>query len=320
MESSIHASVLLKETLEGLKVAQSPDGIFLDATCGLGGHTEAILEASGPRGRVLAIDRDPAAIEIASGRLMRFGDRVEIVEGHFSDLRVYAEASDHFPADGLVADLGVSSLQLDDPRRGFSFRAAGPLDMRMGPKVGTTAAELLESFDVPGLMRVLRDFGEVKRPKEMAYAILRARDEDKLATTADLVKVIERVMGGRKTTPIHPATRAFQAIRIAVNRELEELEKLLEVLPELVRPGGRVAVISFHSLEDRLVKHSFLDPPPEPQPYGLPVEPVRKRGPWEVLTKKPMTASKEELMANPRARSAKLRIAERREDADDAQG
>ena len=307
---AIHASVLLDEVVSGLAVR--PGGVYLDATCGLGGHTKALLEASAPDGRVLAVDRDPSAIEIASGLLAPYGDRVTIVEGDFSDLRVYAEASDHFPADGLVADLGVSSLQLDDPRRGFSFKKSGPLDMRMGPKVGSTAAELLEVFDWRSLMEVLKDFGEVQRPRQVAEAIIAARDAGRLRTTADLAAAVQVAIGGRKTTPIHPATRAFQAIRIAVNRELEELAGLLEAAPDLVVPGGRIAIISFHSLEDRLAKRAFEDPPPLPQPHRLPVEPKRVKGPWEAVTKKPVVPSAREVAANPRSRSAKLRVARRR--------
>lgn len=309
MPGDIHQSVLLQEVVEGL--VPTSDGIYLDATCGLGGHTEAILEASAPGGRVLAIDRDPAAIELASGRLSRFGDRVTLVEGDFSELRTYAEASDHFPADGLVADLGVSSLQLDDAERGFSFRRSGPLDMRMGPGVGQTAAELLESFEADELRQVLKDFGEIARAKPIADAIIAARDAGQLRTTADLAQIVDR-FSGRKTTPIHPATRAFQAIRIAVNRELDELEKLLAELPALLKPGGRAAIISFHSLEDRLVKRAFSDPEEDPHLAKLPIE--KKRGPFEQLTKKPITPSKQEVEANPRSRSAKLRIAERRAD------
>ncbi len=308
MDHEIHQSVLLEEAVAGLM--PRTDGIYLDATCGLGGHTEALLEASSPGGRVLAIDRDPAAIELATGRLSRFGDRVTLVEGDFSELRIYAEASDHFPADGVIADLGVSSLQLDDAERGFSFRSSGPLDMRMGPRVGATAAELLESFTIEELAAVLREFGEIARPKHVANAILIARDAGKLNTTADLAEVIDLVGGGKKPSQIHPATRAFQAIRIAVNRELEELAGLLQVLPELLRPGGRAAIISFHSLEDRLVKRAFADPEEDPELARLPIE--KKRGPFFAITKKPITPSSEEVKANPRSRSAKLRLAERR--------
>lgn len=307
---SIHASVLLEETVSA--IAPKPGGTYIDVTCGLGGHTEALLVASAPTGRVLAVDRDPAAIQLARGRLFEHGARVTLVEGDFSDVRVYAEASDHFPADGVVADLGVSSLQLDDPARGFSFTRDGPLDMRMGPRVGATAAELLERFDVSELTRILRDFGEERRAHRIAKAIVEARDQGGLSGTGALAEVIERVLGGRKASPVHPATRAFQAVRIAVNRELDELEQLLSVLPELVVPGGRAAIISFHSLEDRLVKRAFGPPEADPVPPGLPIEPKRVLGPWKALTKKPIVPSKAEVEANPRARSAKLRVAERR--------
>ena len=310
MSAGIHASVLLDEVIDGL--APATGGVYLDCTCGLGGHTEAIADRCAPDGRVLAVDRDPKALALAAGRLGRFGDRVTLVEGSFSDVADYVGASDHQPLDGVVADLGVSSLQLDDADRGFSFSREGPLDMRMGPSVGPTAAELLESFDRKSLSTILREFGEVGRPRQLAEAILTARDQGKLTTTKALADVIERATGGRRASPIHPATRAFQAIRIAVNRELDELSKLLSALAELVRPGGRVAVISFHSLEDRIVKRAFSDPDPLPQPAKLPVEPVRPKGPWQALTKKPIVPTPAEVQANPRSRSAKLRVAERR--------
>ena len=314
--TELHASVLLTESVRELRVA--PAGIYLDATVGLGGHTEALLEASAPDGRVLGVDRDPAALELASGRLARFGDRVTLVEGSFSDVAVYAQASDHFPLDGAIADLGVSSIQLDDPGRGFSFRAAGPLDMRMGPGVGSTAAELIENFDRAELTRVLREYGEVGRPRPLAEAILEARDEGRLVTTDDLARVVERVEGRPRNMTIHPATKAFQAIRIAVNRELDELGGLLHALASLVRPGGRVAIISFHSLEDRIVKTVFADPPVAPETRHLPIE--RPVGPWRALTRRPIVPTEREVRANPRARSAKLRVAERREDDASAEG
>lgn len=307
---TIHASVLLDETVSAL--LPTDGGLYIDVTCGLGGHTEALLERSGPTGRVLAVDRDPNAIELAKGRLQRFGDRATLVEGDFSDVRTYAEASDHFPADGVIADLGVSSLQLDNADRGFSFSRDGPLDMRMGPRVGATASELLEGFTISELTQILSEFGEERRAHRISRAIVEARDEGKLTSTGALAEVIERALGGRKASPIHPATRAFQAIRIAVNRELEELSGLLQALPGLLRPGGRAAIISFHSLEDRLVKHAFADPAPEPVPRGLPIEPKRVYGPWKALTKKPLLPKADETAQNPRARSAKLRIAERR--------
>lgn len=313
-QGKIHASVLLEEVVEAL--APHDGGLYIDVTCGLGGHAEAILDASSPGGRLLGIDRDPAAIELASGRLARFGRRVTLVQGSFSDVRVFAEADDIFPADGVVADLGVSSLQLDDAKRGFSFMRSGPLDMRMGPSVGATAAELIEALDVDDLASILQDFGEVKRARSIAAAIAAARDRGELDTTTELAAVIERACGGRKASPIHPATRAFQAVRIAVNRELEELEKLLAALPELTKPGGRAAIITFHSLEDRMVKRAFEGPRPVSLPRGLPVEAPNAPRPWRPLTKKPITPDEREIAANPRARSAKLRMAERRSEGD----
>lgn len=312
---SIHASVLLEEAVDALEPRDG--GRYVDATCGLGGHTERLLERSGPTGRVLGVDRDPAAIELSKGRLLRFGSRVSLVEGDFSDLPVYAEAEDMTPLDGAIADLGVSSLQLDEPGRGFSFMKDGPLDMRMGPGVGPTAAELLESFEVAELSAILRDFGEERHAHRIAKAIVNARDDGRLGSTSALAEVISAALGGRKASPIHPATRAFQAIRIAVNRELEELEKLLFGLAEIVRPGGRVAIIAFHSLEDRIVKQTFADPKPEPIPRGLPIEPVVVLGPWRALTKKPILPTEAERAKNPRARSAKMRVAERRADEEE---
>ena len=306
--ATLHQSVLLAEVVAEL--APVDGGTYIDATCGLGGHTEAILEACGPTGRVLAIDRDPRALELARGRLARFGSRVTLVEGDFSELRTYAEASDHFPVQGVVADLGVSSIQLDDGARGFSFSRPGPLDMRMGPRVGETAADLLERVDLDGLTRMLRELGEIERPRSMAQAILRARDDGRLSDTAELAKVIAAAGGGGRPSAIHPATRAFQAIRIAVNRELDELERLLEVLPQLLVPGGRAAIISFHSLEDRRVKQAFRDPEPDPALAHLPIDAVK--GPFVALTKRPIIPGDPEIARNPRARSAKLRVAERR--------
>jgi len=305
--AELHQSVLLEELVQHL--APRDGGVYVDATCGLGGHAEAVLAACGPTGRLLAIDRDPRALELARGRLAKFGDRATLVEGDFSDMRTFMEASDHFPADGVVADLGVSSIQLDDAERGFSFSRPGPLDMRMGPRVGETAAELLERFDAQQLSQIFRDYGEIERPGPIARAIVEARDAGKLGNTADLARVIAEHTYGRPTA-IHPATRAFQAIRIAVNRELDELDRLLGELPELLKPGGRAAIISFHSLEDRRVKNAFRDPEPDPALRMMPVEP--ERGPFTALTKRPITPSDREIAKNPRARSAKLRVAERR--------
>lgn len=307
---TIHRPVMLAEVIEAL--APKSPGVYIDATCGLGGHAEAILEASSPEGRLLAIDRDPAALSKAQTRLERFGDRVTFVEGGFGDVRRFAEQTDHLPADGLLADLGVSSLQLDDIERGFSFRGDAPLDMRMGPSVGDTARDLLQRIDLDTLTEILRDFGEIQHARAVAKVILEARDEGALETTKDLVRAVEKKLGSKRWGELHPATRVFQAIRIATNRELDELASLLEALPEILKPGARAAIISFHSLEDRLVKNAFKPPPPPPLPRGLPIQVEVPEPPLHPIHKKVITPSGGEIEQNPRARSAKLRVAERR--------
>ncbi|MBX2811113.1 MAG: 16S rRNA (cytosine(1402)-N(4))-methyltransferase RsmH [Myxococcales bacterium] len=314
--ADVHTSVLLNETVEALLPRDG--GIYLDATCGLGGHSERLLARCGPSGRVLSVDRDPEAIGHARQRLAPFGERSMIVQGHFSALAELAVQIDWVPADGVLVDLGVSSLQLDTADRGFSFMKNGPLDMRMGPEVGLSAIDLLQQLDVSSLAAILRELGEERFAVKVARAIITARDAGELRTTGDLAAVVERVLGGRRGAT-HPATRTFQALRMAVNRELDELRALLDRLPFLVRPGGRVAIISFHSLEDRLVKLSFLGPKPTDFPRGLPVEPPSIVGPWKVITKKPKVPSEVELAANPRSRSAKLRVAERRMTTDEGE-
>ncbi|MFO0726871.1 MAG: 16S rRNA (cytosine(1402)-N(4))-methyltransferase RsmH [Myxococcota bacterium] len=307
MNHPAHTTVLLRETVEAIQPRDG--GVYLDVTLGLGGHAEAILEASAPSGRLLGVDRDPEALALAKARLSRFGDRVSFALGHFSEVKAHAERTQHLPADGVVADLGVSSLQLDRAERGFSFQKGGPIDMRMGPVVGETAAELIARLDVEGLAEVLREYGEVEHPRRVAQAIKDAHAEGRLHSTADLAQVIAE-KSRKKPGGIHPATLAFQALRIAVNRELSELDTLLEVLPELLKPKGRAAIISFHSLEDRRVKQAFRDPELDERIAMMPVE--RPRGPFEALSKKPITAGELEIAHNPRARSAKLRVAERR--------
>ena len=312
METLGHRSVLVDEVIEHLSPRSG--GTYIDATLGLGGHAEAILEAASPDGRLLGIDRDPEAIARAQKRLSRFGARLTVVEGHFSDVHRHAEAHDHLQADGVVADLGVSSIQLDDPSRGFSFQTSGPLDMRMGPTVGASARELLDDIDVDALGQILRELGEVDRPKAVARAILAARDSGQLDSTDALARVVERASGPRKRNKrrIHPATKTFQAIRVAVNRELDELDRFLEALPNTLRPGGVAALISFHSLEDRRVKHAFRGPEPDPRLRKLPIAPATEVGPFEVVTRRPVVPSEAEIEENPRARSAKLRVARNR--------
>jgi 16S rRNA (cytosine1402-N4)-methyltransferase len=284
-------------------LAPRPSGIYCDATVGYGGHARAILEASAPDGRLVGVDRDPEAIAAATESLRGFGDRVTLVHAPFSRLREVLQEARALPLDGCLIDLGVSSPQLDRPERGFSFRHQGPLDMRMDPTVGETAAEFLRRVSPEQLEAVLRDLGEERYAGRLARAIVAARDREDLSTTSALAALVARAV------PTHerrkdPATRTFQALRIAVNGELGELERFLADAPGCLRPGGRLVVIAFHSLEDRMVKRRLRAlagvsgaPPGDP--------------PLRLLTKHVVTPADEERARNPRARSARLRAAER---------
>ncbi|HJN77943.1 MAG TPA: 16S rRNA (cytosine(1402)-N(4))-methyltransferase RsmH [Myxococcota bacterium] len=288
---SPHRSVLLEETIQLLDVA--PGMRILDCTLGWGGHSERLLETGAT---VVGIDRDPDAIEASTLRLAGYGERFRAIRARFSTSLHRLDE----PVDGLVADLGVSSPQLDRGERGFSFRYDAPLDMRMG-RDGRTAAELIEDSDVSSLARILRSYGEENQALRIAKAIKKMGP----STTGELAQLVEDLLGRRGR--IHPATKTFQALRIAVNDEMGELEALLGVLPELLRSGGRAAIISFHSLEDRMVKQRFRELSgigTEKDPYGNPVEPPLGR----LVTRKPVTSSDD----NPRARSARLRVWEKR--------
>jgi len=297
--------VLLPEVIEGLRPV--PGGCYIDATVGLGGHARAILEQSAPDGRVLAIDRDPDALARARAALEGFEDRVAYVRGQFRDLEALASDAGFVPCDGILLDLGVSSLQLGDAARGFSFREDGPLDMRMGPDASMTAAELVNEWPEDALERVLREYGEERHAGRVARAIVSARP---IGSTRELADVVASVVRG--TGRIHPATRTFQALRIAVNEELGSLEEALPQAVRVLRQGGRLVVISFHSLEDRIVKQFFarearncICPPRIPKcvcGHHATLAPV---------TKKPIRATGKEVARNPRSRSARLRIAER---------
>jgi 16S rRNA (cytosine1402-N4)-methyltransferase len=292
MQRFEHESVMVRETVDALQPRSG--GLYADATAGGGGHSQAILEASAPDGRVLAVDRDPVAVAEARRRLAAYGERAAVVHGDYADLGPILREHGAAHVDGLVADLGVSSPQLDVPERGFSFGAEGPLDMRMDASSGQTLGELLEGTTEGDLADILYVFGEERRSRAVARSILRARDEGTLVSTVDLRRAVVRALGPRRQGRIDPATRTFQALRIAVNRELDQLEALLEALPELLADGAVAAVVSFHSLEDRLVKHAF------------------RRDPRLVpLTKKPQLPSEQEQAENPRSRSAKLRAARR---------
>ncbi len=295
-----HRSVLLDATLQALQ--PRPGGSYLDGTLGGGGHTQALLEASGPDGVVVGIDRDPHALAAASQRLAHFGDRFRPLHGRFGDMAQLAEP--WTPLDGLLLDLGVSSPQLDHPERGFSFQHDGPVDMRMDPEHGESAAELLDRIDARELADILYRYGEEPRSRRIAAAIVEGRP---WTSTAALAECVERASGYRGSRT-HPATRTFQAIRIAVNDELGELQRALDAAPQLVRPGGRVAVISFHSLEDRLVKrhfHKAAGKRTARDEFGNPVEPPQGR-----LVHSRGIAGREADPENPRARSARLRVLE----------
>jgi 16S rRNA (cytosine1402-N4)-methyltransferase len=304
--AAIHAPVLRSEVLDGLAVRSG--GRFADGTLGLGGHAEAILTASAPDGRLLGIDQDPDARALASERLAPFGDRVTITAGNSRDIAAICRANGFAPVDGVLLDLGVSSLQLGPAGRGFSFQHDAPLDMRMDPSAPLTAAEIVNKWPEEEIARVLWQYGEERRSRRIARAIVRSRPH---TTTAGLAAVVARAAGGGDR--IHPATRTFQALRIAVNDELDALRAALAGAIEVLRsPGGRLAVISFHSGEDRIVKDVIrressdcLCPP------GLPACACGHRASVRSVTRRVITPTPVESAANPRSRSAKLRLAER---------
>jgi len=291
-----HVSVLLKEAIDFLAIRRG--GTYIDATLGLGGHSYEIARRLGPQGRLIGFDKDPQALGIAQRRLSRPSEakdwpQITLVHASFAELGQRTSPSS---ADGIVADLGLSSMQLQNASRGFSFQAEGPLDMRMDPHNERTADQVVNRMREEDLANVIYEFGEERRSRRIARAIVRARP---IRTTAHLAQVLSAALRPMKSaySAIHPATRTFQAIRIFVNRELEDLEELLKAAPAALKPEGRLVVISFHSLEDRLVKDALR--------AGA------QQGLYRILTKKPVTASGEEIDRNPRSRSAKLRAAEK---------
>ena len=303
-----HEPVLLQEILEYLEPSRR-DGILVDATVGLGGHSEALLERH-PEVRLVAIDRDAEALERSRERLGRFGDRVTFVRGRHETLIEILKQLQIDTVSGVLADLGVSSMQLDDAARGFSFRFEGPLDMRMGAEERTAAA-LVNSLDEYELFRILRDYGEEPMARRIAGAIVAARAESRIETTTRLAEVIRSV---KKSRPhdIDPSTLTFQALRIATNEELVGLDRFVDDAVSVLEPGARLAVISFHSLEDRIVKRAFRRLEGECTcPPNMPVCGCGAKTLIEALTGRPITASDEEMHRNPRSRSAKLRVAER---------
>ena len=307
MSRPYHVPVLAREAVEQLGVVA--DGTYVDATLGGGGHARLLAEQLGSGGRLLAVDQDPAALAAAAQLEQEFPGRVTLVRGNFGDLRELLHARGIETVHGVLADLGVSSRQLDAAERGFSFLHDGPLDMRMDPDRGSSAADLVNGETETELVRVLREYGEERRARRVARALVEAREQAPLRTTAELAAVVERALGRRSGK--HPATRTFQALRIAVNGELHALEQLLGVLPALLAPGGRAVLIAYHSLEDRRVKRTFRSwephcrcPPRAPQcTCGCP-------GFARVLTRRAIKPGAVEVAANPRARSARLRAVE----------
>ena len=287
-----HQPVLLREALEFLNVR--PDGTYIDATLGAGGHAEAILERL-QGGRLLGIDRDPAALTVARARLEAFGEKVTVLEGNIAEIDALHAASGLPPADGLLADLGVSSMQIEDASRGFSFNLPGPLDMRMSPSSGTTAEEIVNHLRERDLADLIFKFGEERYSRRIACAIVEARP---IRKTTELAQVVTRAIPSRTGLhQIHPATRTFMALRLAVNHELENLEQFLAKALGVLGPQGRLVILSFHSLEDRLVKRAFQS--------------WQREGRVRILTRKVVRHGQEELDRNPRARSAKLRAVEK---------
>ncbi len=291
-----HVPVLLDEVLEYLNVR--PGGVIVDATLGLAGHSAAIARRLGGGGKLICFDRDPEAMAAAKVRLeevkAELGDEMPTV---VYEPRAFSEAASQIKPgslDGLLADFGVSSLQLDEAHRGFSFRSEGPLDMRMDTRSGETAEQVVNQEDENELADLIYEFGEERRSRRIARAIVRARP---ITTTAELARIVSAAAPSMKGDKIHPATRTFQALRIRVNNELGEIESLLKSAPSLLKPGGRLVLISFHSLEDRLVKDAFRE--------------AGRSKVFEVLTKKPVVAAEQEQLRNPRSRSAKLRAAEK---------
>lgn len=281
---------MVREVIDLLNI--KPGGCYVDATTGEGGHAKAILERLNSAGRLLCIDRDDEALKIAENNLSGFRQRVEFKHSSFAEAGKFIHESGWQFIDGLLMDIGVSSFQLDNPDRGFSFREPGPLDMRFDRKESDTLAHILERVDLDGLANFIYIYGEERHSRKIARNILTAWTQRRIHNTLDLAKTISQAVGGYSGK--HPATRTFQALRIMVNQELKILERTMADIGSCIKPGGRVAVISYHSLEDRIVKKSFFE-----------------SGTFKVITRKPVVPKHEEVKENPRARSAKLRVAEK---------
>lgn len=306
-----HTSVLLKETIEGLRI--KPQGIYVDGTLGGGGHSCEIAKRLGDSGRLIGIDQDEAAITAAGKRLKEFGDKAIIVRSNYRNTKAVLSEMGITKIDGMILDLGVSSYQLDTRERGFSYRFDTPLDMRMDQRQSFSAKEIVNEYDEMHLFRVIRDYGEEKFAKNIARHIVLARQKKQIETTGELNEIIKAAIPAKmRAERGHPSKRTFQAIRIECNRELEVLKESLEELIDILNPGGRLCVITFHSLEDRIVKTAFKNAAnPCTCPPSFPVCVCGKISKGRVITGKPILPGEEELSVNSRSKSAKLRIFEK---------
>ena len=308
----VHKSVLLKETIDGLKI--KPDGIYVDGTLGGGGHAYEVCRRLGEKGSIVGIDQDAAAIEAASARLKDFGEKVTIVRSNYCDMKSKLHELGIDKVDGIVLDLGVSSYQLDTAERGFSYHQDAPLDMRMS-KTGPSAQDLVNTYSAEDLSRIIREFGEEKYAWSIAKNIEKARAKAPITTTGQLAEIIRESMPYSARREKNPAKKTFQAIRIAVNGELDALSQVLDQAFDFLNPGGRFAIITFHSLEDRMVKQKFADfakgctCPPD-----FPVCICGKKPRGTLVSRKPITPTEKELAENRRSRSAKLRIVEKNQE------
>lgn len=307
-----HTSVLLEETIANLRI--KPDGTYVDGTLGGAGHAREVCRRLSATGRFIGIDQDEAAIAAAGERLREFGERVTIIRSNYCDMVPRLQEIGIQSVDGIMLDLGVSSYQLDNAERGFTYRENAPLDMRMDQRSALSAYEVVNGYSEEQLFRILRDYGEEKFAGKIARNICTARKNEPIRTTGELTEIIKRSIPARiRATGGHPAKRSFQAIRIEVNQELKVLEESLDGMIDLLNDGGRICVITFHSLEDRIVKNIFRkNEHPCTCPPEFPVCVCGKKSKGTVITRKPVLPSEEEMAANPRSKSAKLRVFERK--------
>lgn len=307
-----HTSVLLYETVDSLNIR--PDGVYVDGTLGGGGHASLVLSRLGEKGRLIGLDQDADAIAAAGERLRGFGDRAVLIRTNYENIREALASLGIFAVDGIYLDLGVSSYQLDTAERGFTYREDGaPLDMRMDQRNTQTAKDIVNGYSETELYRIIRDYGEDRFARNIAKHIVKARQEREIATAGELTEIIKAAIPAKvRATGGHPAKRTFQAIRIELNRELQVLEDSIDTMIDLLNPGGRLSIITFHSLEDRIVKNRFrVNENPCTCPPEFPVCMCGKKSRGRVVTRKPILPSEEELSANKRSKSAKLRVFEK---------